>query len=90
MFIWHPDFVGSHVTDGEAQLRTLYVQPDHWGRGIGTRLLEVGIERLKLETFVDNEAGRSCYEARGFTRIGTSTFAIGRDAYPTVAYGRGL
>lgn len=97
LFIWHPDFVGSYVTDGEAQLRTLYVHPDHWGGGIGTGLLDAGIERLpssierlKLETFVDNEAGRSFYEGRGFTRIGTATFEIGGDAYPTVVYDRRL
>lgn len=85
------------VGDDEAGLKELYVHPDHWGRGIGTRLLERGIEvlpgdarRLRLETLTDNERARRFYEARGFERTGTTGVEIAGATYPAIVYAREL
>lgn len=87
------DFVDPDA--GEAELRALYVAPDHWDEGIGTRLLEAGIEdlpaaieRLKLETFAANDRGRAFYRARGFEAVGRSTFEVEGTEYPTVVFAR--
>ncbi|WP_458206019.1 N-acetyltransferase family protein [Haladaptatus sp. NG-SE-30] len=55
----------------------IYVIPDEWGSGLGTRLLDRvegrlrdrGIERLRLNVFADNEVGVGFYESRSFDRI---------------------
>jgi GNAT superfamily N-acetyltransferase len=89
------DFVDPDAN--EAELRALYVAPERWGEGIGTRLLEAGIEdlpasaeRLKLETFAANDRGRTFYRARGFEAVGESTFEVEGTDYPTVVFGRSL
>ena len=63
------------VTVDSDFLRQLYVLPDHWGSGIGSALLERGLERIrergatraKLWTLEGNERGRRFYERRGWT-----------------------
>lgn len=83
------DFVGAN----EAGLKEIYVHPDYWGQGIGTTLLEHGIDllpddigALKLEMVSGNEIGKRFYEARGFERAGTSAFEIGNESYPMDIY----
>jgi GNAT superfamily N-acetyltransferase len=66
--------VGTVTVDDEF-LRQLYVLPDHWGGGVGSALLERGLERMrergatraKLWTLEGNERGRRFYERRGWT-----------------------
>jgi putative acetyltransferase len=66
--------VGAVSVGGEF-LRTLYVLPSHWRRGIGEALLEHGLARLrgrgvaraKLWTLEENWCARSYYEKRGWT-----------------------
>jgi GNAT superfamily N-acetyltransferase len=66
--------VGTVTVDAEF-LRQLYVVPEHWGTGVGSALLERGLERMrergatraKLWTLEDNARGRRFYEARGWT-----------------------
>ena len=66
--------VGTVTVDNEF-LRQLYVLPEHWGDGVGTALLERGLERMrergatraKLWTLQGNEPGRRFYERRGWT-----------------------
>jgi GNAT superfamily N-acetyltransferase len=63
------------VTVDDDFLRQLYVLPAHWGTGIGSALLERGLERMrergatraKLWTLEGNERGRRFYERRGWT-----------------------
>ncbi|MFC4439323.1 MULTISPECIES: GNAT family N-acetyltransferase [Natrialbaceae] len=83
------DFVG----ENEAGLKEIYVEPEYWGQGIGTALLERGlervpddIERVRLEMLEGNETGHRFYAARGFARTGSSEFEIAGEAYPTAIY----
>jgi len=78
------------VDDGTALLQSLYVDPDHWGDGIGSRLLAAGVERLpatverlKLGVHRDNERALSFYESRGFEKVGETTYELDGASYPT-------
>jgi GNAT superfamily N-acetyltransferase len=65
--------VGTVTVDTEF-LRQLYVLPAQWGTGIGSALLERGLDRMrergatraKLWTLEGNERGRRFYERRGW------------------------
>ncbi len=65
--------VGS-VCVGDEYLRTLYVLPSHQGRGIGSALHDLALERLRargvsrarLWTLEQNHSGRRFYERRGW------------------------
>jgi GNAT superfamily N-acetyltransferase len=69
--------VGSVSIDGEF-LRTLYVVPSHWGRGVGSSLHDHALARsrargcacAKLWTLEQNIAARRFYEKRGWTLNG--------------------
>ena len=70
------DFDPDPGKPGEVELVAIYVLPEMQGRGIGTRLLGVGIGRfgsaglLTLRGARDNLGGRRFYEARGFSSAG--------------------
>ena len=85
------------VGEDEAGLRAIYVDPEHWGEGLGTVLLERGIEvlpvdveALRLEMLAGNDVGHRFYEARGFELTGTTEFEIGGEAFDSVIYSRAL
>ncbi len=86
-------FVGA----AEAGLKEIYVDPAHWGSGVGTALLERGLNRLpdscttlKLEALAENAVGASFYEARGFERADRSEVRIGDEDWPTIIWSRPL
>ena len=62
-----------------AEIAAIYVDPDHWRRGVGTALLVEALERLRrdgweevtLWTFAANDAARAFYAAHGFEPGGT-------------------
>ncbi|RQG95015.1 GNAT family N-acetyltransferase [Natrarchaeobius oligotrophus] len=92
-FRWNDAETKPFVEPDEAELKAIYVDPDSWGRGYGTALLEAGLERLpasvgvlRLEAFAENDLGASFYRARGFERTGTSTIEIGDRRYPVARY----
>lgn len=85
------------VGPDDVELVALYVDPDHWGEGVGSTLLDAGIarlpdaaERVVLQTFTDNEIGRSFYDDRGFAVVGEHSYEVAGEAYPTVVYARDL
>lgn len=70
--------VPHYDSDATYQLNRLYLHPDHWRDGIGSRLLARlfeelrarGVDRLRLIVLTENEGGRSFYEAEGFEHVG--------------------
>ena len=71
-------YVGSQSVLGWADMMNLAVDPDYRKQGIGRRLVEVLIGRLKenevtcltLEVRVSNEAAISLYKSMGFVEVG--------------------
>lgn len=68
-------YAAGATTDGHGgEVPVLYVDPDHWGEGVGTRLFETvldalreqGVDRVEITVLADNDVGRSFYESRGF------------------------
>jgi len=66
------------VSIGDDCLRTLYVVPAAWNRGVGSalhdfaleRLRRSGVRRARLWTLVENHRARAFYEKRGWTLTG--------------------
>lgn len=62
---------------GDAELRRLYVIPERWGEGVGSRLLEAALQRAKragatrvsLWVLEKNNQARTFYERRGWCLI---------------------
>ena len=70
-------FASAAPTDEhEAQLYSIYVDPDRWNAGIGTELLDgvteqlkgSSVERLRVEVLADNQVGVAFFESQGFER----------------------
>ena len=85
------------VDEGEADLKAIYVDPDRWGEGIGTSLLERGLTLLpdavdvvRLEAFADNDVGARFYERRGFEATGRGSHEVAGESYPTTIYSRAV
>jgi len=72
-------FADFYSDSGEARLAAIYVLPNGQGRGIGTRLLRMGISRFPADMRItlrverDNHPARRFYEARGFQETGEFT-----------------
>ena len=67
---------GSHSEDGpaDAAIGSIYVHPEHWGEGLGTKLLQRlfnvfradNQESVWLSVMANNDVGRSFYDKHGF------------------------
>ncbi len=74
----------------DTEIRTLYVQPRHHGRGLGKALLAQGLGVAQargagsvwLQTLWDNTPALGFYRAQGFDIVGRTHFRIGDEAYP--------
>ncbi|NHN48281.1 GNAT family N-acetyltransferase [Halostella sp. JP-L12] len=66
-------------TESVGRLSSIYVHPDRWGDGIGTRLLDAveayladrGASEIQILVLADNSVGVEFYRARGFERVET-------------------
>ncbi|WP_026931480.1 GNAT family N-acetyltransferase [Glycomyces tenuis] len=104
-----PDVIGSvtigwdtrEIPRGEAgpgqpgEVWSLYVHPDHWGRGAGYALMreahknlgEFGLSPIRVWVLEGNEIGTRFYERYGFVADHERTdYAIGEHTYPLVRY----
>ena len=87
---------GGGVEDGVGGLGALYVDPDWWGAGVGTRLLaavtaalrERGVDRVEARVLAANEVGRAFYEARGFEPVREATTTLFGETVLEVTYAR--
>jgi GNAT superfamily N-acetyltransferase len=61
------------ISLSDGVLQTFYVTPEWWGRGVGNRLHEFALDRLRearLWTLTENRRARAFYEKRGWTLTG--------------------
>lgn len=93
VFRWEATGFDQPAGGNLAELKELYVDPDWWGEGYGTALLEAGVNRLPhgvdelvVEVLAGNDVGISFYEARGFERDGESSFSVDGESFPTRVY----
>ncbi|WEG14495.1 GNAT family N-acetyltransferase [Pullulanibacillus sp. KACC 23026] len=65
----------SPVNEGKAELGAIYIYPEFQGMGIGSALLQKGINHLKdiKEIYInvekENKIGKTFYEAKGFQMV---------------------
>ena len=65
---------GESRDEGWGEIYSIYVDPDHWGRGVGshlmaagvTRLLGLGFDEALLWVLEDNQSARRFYESKGW------------------------
>lgn len=82
----------------EVEIHALFVDPDRWGEGAGTELLDAievsaraaDVDRLRVTTFRENRVGRAFLEARGFEQRESETLEaeVGDAIYEEVVYER--
>ena len=77
--------------ENQAQLRSVYLHPDYWGNGVGTKLFKNGLEELpdkinevKVESLKDNDIGTGFYSKQGFKKIEESKVELFGDKYNSV------
>ncbi|UWS03335.1 GNAT family N-acetyltransferase [Phaeobacter inhibens] len=80
----------------DVEITTLYVQPRHHGRGIGTALLrgalahcaEEGAARVWLASNAENTPAKAFYLSQGFDRVGETQFVIDDQSYLNDVFAR--
>ncbi|MFC6765022.1 GNAT family N-acetyltransferase [Natrinema soli] len=80
--------------EGTFELFRIYVLPEYWNRGIGSRLLESVIadvkseegNELRLSVLMENEAGVGFYELHDFERVETEKIEFDGDTYEEYRY----
>ena len=80
------DKVIGFVGVDENYLAWLYVDPDHYGRGIGRELLRIGIREMGEDAWTivldGNKKAMALYESEGFTE--EKRFDGNNNGYPCV------
>ncbi|MFC7071639.1 GNAT family N-acetyltransferase [Halovenus rubra] len=90
---WGDAETKAFVNESEADLKAIYVEPEYWGEGIGTKLLERGLallpdltEAVRLDVFAKNERARQFYESHGFEQTDRSEHEIAEQSFPVAIY----
>jgi len=81
-----------------AELSSIYVDPDRWGEGVGSRLFgalsdrlrERGFGRVRAVVLAANGAGRPFYRARGFERVDEHEERVGGETHRALVLERAL
>jgi ribosomal protein S18 acetylase RimI-like enzyme len=61
--------------DNNSKLMAIYIKPDLHGKGIGTKLLQAGLDKLKgvakisVNVEKENQIGKNYYHAKGFSLV---------------------
>jgi GNAT superfamily N-acetyltransferase len=84
-----------YAPDG-LSLETLYVMPEFWNRGVGSRLHDLALDRLRetnfeeasLWTLAENHRARTFYEKRGWSLTGPTRVVPSRPYPIDVEYAR--
>lgn len=75
---------------GDGFLDQLYLRPDRWRQGIGSRLVALAKERrpagLELYTFQENAGARAFYESHGFAAVWFGDGSANEEGQPDVRY----
>ncbi|MFS4580853.1 N-acetyltransferase family protein [Phaeobacter sp. C3_T13_0] len=80
----------------DVEIKTLYVQPHHHGRGIGAALLraglahcaDVGVSDVWLASNAENVGAKGFYLSQGFARVGDTVFVIDDQSYLNDVFAR--
>jgi len=79
--------------EGVFGIGRLYVHPEEWGEGLGTRLVDDlrerlpgDVDRLRLVVLAENEVGVSFYESYGFERVDRRVEESGDEALEEYVY----
>lgn len=69
--------------DDEIQLQSLYVAPNHWRTGVGSRLVEAGFDIVRddadavlVEALAKNDDARRFYRSMGFEKTGDRVISL--------------
>jgi ribosomal protein S18 acetylase RimI-like enzyme len=89
---------GGVPEDDCGNVGTLYVHPDRWGEGIGTRLFEAvlgtldewGAERVEIHVLAENDVGISFYESQGFECVNEGESEFGGTNHREYVYASDL
>lgn len=80
----------------ELYLSRLYVRPEHQGKGVGTRLLNMAIASypeatsIRLEVEQQNTKGLSYWRSQRFVGIGMNILHVGTDSMAVITMQRSL
>jgi GNAT superfamily N-acetyltransferase len=83
---------------GWGHLRRLYVDPEHWGEGLGSQLHDValgaarerGLDAITLWVLEENHRARAMYAARGWEQVDGARFTHVGLAVAEVQYRLGI
>lgn len=95
--------VRGYVSGGKNELGTgevaaIYVHPEHWRRGIGTRLIdhfeahgrERGWDSMQIRVIAENDVARSFYEKHGYVVESTEEAPLFGEPITEVCYQKSL
>lgn len=80
--------------DDEGDVLRLYVDPDRWDEGVGTRLherlrddlLDFNMKRMRAIVLADNDRGNRFYRDLGFAKTGEGEVELGDRTYTENVY----
>ncbi|MFC4359737.1 GNAT family N-acetyltransferase [Halobium salinum] len=82
------------VLEDEGDVLRMYVDPDHWGEGVGTALherlrddlLDFNMRRMRAIVLADNDIGNEFYRGLGFEKTGEGDVELGGETYTENVY----